>query len=192
VYPLYIRAGLYWEAAELAHLRQFLELLNLPALQPLVLLAMPVTDLYGRHWSLTGQGVPDATTPDEAVYLPGRNLLLLSKALLWCHLQGVPTLALAPLKANPFPDASPHFFQGLETVVNRAVAGRLSIQRPYAHLTKTEVLERGRGLPLRWTFSCIRPIGGRHCGNCNKCAERRKAFAAAGWDDPTDYGGSRQ
>jgi 7-cyano-7-deazaguanine synthase len=42
-------------------------------------------------------------------------------------------------------------------------------------------------LPLELTFSCIRPAGERHCGSCNKCAERRQAFASAGLKDPTDY-----
>jgi len=48
-----------------------------------------------------------ADTPDDAVFLPGRNVLLLSKAMLWCHLHGVEEVALAPLESNPFPDATP-------------------------------------------------------------------------------------
>src|SRR5262245_10116485 len=89
VHPLYVRFGRAWEAAELAHLRRFLEAIATPALRPLVILDMPVGDLYGRHWSITGEGVPAAGTPDELVFLPGRNVLFLSKALLWCHLHGV-------------------------------------------------------------------------------------------------------
>jgi 7-cyano-7-deazaguanine synthase len=30
-------------------------------------------------------------------------------------------------------------------------------------------------------------VGERHCGRCNKCAERRKAFADAGIADGTPY-----
>jgi 7-cyano-7-deazaguanine synthase len=187
VYPIYIRAGLHWEAVELAHLQRFLGAIQKPALQPLVILEQPVTDLYGPHWSLTGENVPDAATPDEAVYLPGRNLLLVLKALLWCHLHRVPTLALAVLRGNPFPDASEEFFQEFAAVIGQAVQDRLSVVRPYGHLHKIDVLQRGRGLPLEWTFSCIRPVDGKHCGQCNKCAERRKAFADAGWKDPTIY-----
>src|SRR5947209_1491894 len=90
VHPLYVRTGLYWEAAELQHLRRFLEALSGPALRPLHVLELPVADLYGEHWSLTGRDVPGADTPDEAVFLPGRNVLLLAKAILWCHLRDVP------------------------------------------------------------------------------------------------------
>jgi 7-cyano-7-deazaguanine synthase len=187
VHPLYVRNGLSWEAVELSHLRRFLEAVYAPALRPLTVLDMPVADLYGDHWSVTGRGVPGADTADEAVFLPGRNVLLLSKAMLWCHLRGVPAVALAPLQSNPFPDATPAFFGAFERVVNQAVGGSVRVLRPYLGLHKTEVMGRGRALPLGLTFSCIRPIGGRHCGACNKCAERRRAFADAGKTDPTAY-----
>ena len=187
VHPLYTRCGLSWESAELSHLKRFLEAVHGPALRPLQVLELPVGDLYGSHWSVTGRGVPDADSADEAVFLPGRNVLLLAKALLWCHLHGVPAVALAPLAGNPFPDATPAFFDAYQDVVNRAVGGAVRVLRPYAGLSKVEVMRRGRGLPLEWTFSCIRPVGGRHCGHCNKCAERRRAFADAGLTDPTPY-----
>jgi 7-cyano-7-deazaguanine synthase len=187
VYPLYVRSRLSWEEVEQNHLRRFLEAIRRPGLEPLHVLALPVADLYGNHWSITGRSVPDADSPDEAVFLPGRNVLLLSKALLWCHLNRVPALALAPLAANPFPDATPEFFTAYQDVVNRAVGGSVKLLLPYAGLGKTEVLRRGRELPLALTFSCIQPAGARHCGRCNKCAERRRAFTAAGLRDATEY-----
>jgi 7-cyano-7-deazaguanine synthase len=187
VHPIYVRAGLAWESVERDYLNRFLAAVQTPALRPLVTLDQPVTDLYGAHWSLSGRGVPDTESPDEAVYLPGRSVLLLSKALLWCHLNEVQALALAVLEANPFPDATPAFFEAFAAAVNQAVGGRVQIETPYTHLSKTDVLQRGRELPLGLTFSCIAPVTGRHCGRCNKCAERRRAFAAAGAEDPTDY-----
>ncbi len=187
VHPLYIRCGLFWEATELDHLRHFLDAVAAPALRPLHVLEMPVGDLYSDHWGLTGEGTPGADTPDEAVFLPGRNVLLLAKAMLWCHLNGVAEIALAPLQMNPFPDATPAFFAAFEAAVNRAVGGRVRVLQPYLGLHKADVLRRGRGLPLEWTFSCIRPRQGRPCGACNKCAERRRAFAEAGLPDPTPY-----
>jgi 7-cyano-7-deazaguanine synthase len=187
VQPLYVRCGLYWEPVERDHLAHYLEALASASLRPLHILEMPVADLYPAHWSLSGKGVPDARSPDEAVFLPGRNVLLLAKALLWCHLHGVPAVAMAPLESNPFPDATPAFFAAFQAVVNQAVGGQVRVLQPYLGLHKIEVLRRGRDLPLRWTFSCIRPVGGRHCGACNKCAERQKGFADAGLPDPTPY-----
>jgi 7-cyano-7-deazaguanine synthase len=188
VYPIYVRCGLAWEAAEREHVNRFLAAIAGRTLRPLVTLDMPVADLYGEHWSLTGRGVPAADSPDEAVYLAGRNVLLLSKALLWCHLHAVPTLALATLDRNPFPDATPEFFRSFAGAVNQAVGGKVQVVAPFAGLSKAEVIRRGRNLALEHTLSCLRPTVGRHCGRCNKCAERRAAFHEAGVPDPTEYG----
>ena len=161
-----------------------------PALRPVAVLDQPARgDLYGDHWSLSGRQVPGARTADDAVFLPGRNVLLLSKALLWCHLNRVHALALAPLESNPFPDATPAFLTAMAGVVNQAVGGSVAIRLPYRGLHKTEVLHRGRQLqlPLAWTFSCLRPLKLRPCGACNKCAERRQVFRAVGLADPTPY-----
>jgi 7-cyano-7-deazaguanine synthase len=191
VFPLYVRTGLYWEPVEFVYLTGFLAALRAPNLRPLQVLEQPVADVYGAHWSVSGTGVPVAGTPDEDVYLPGRNVFLLAKALVWCHLNGVPEIATAPLSCNPFPDATPEFYDGFAALVGRAVgASPARVLRPYAALHKTDVLHRGRGLPLEHTFSCIRPTSGLHCGACSKCAERRTAFRAAGLDDPTTYADS--
>ena len=48
-------------------------------------------------------------------------------------------------------------------------------------------MELGRGVPLELTFSCFAPSGDRHCGRCNKCAERKGAFALIAAEDPTEY-----
>jgi 7-cyano-7-deazaguanine synthase len=191
VHPLYVRTGAAWEDVEHAHLLRFLDAVRTPALRPLVTLHLPTDDLYGSHWSVTGSGVPAADTPDEAVYLPGRNVILLSKALIWCHLNGVPEAATAPLGSNPFPDATDGFYDGFAAIVSRAVNGRVVVLRPYASLGlhKADVLRRGAGMPLQHTFSCIRPVDGLHCGRCNKCAERRAGFADVGVGDPTEYAG---
>src|SRR5688500_6061842 len=77
VQPFYIRTGVTWEPCELAAVRHFLAAVATPRLAALVTLELPVADLYDSHWSLTGDNVPDAKSPDEAVYLPGRNALLL-------------------------------------------------------------------------------------------------------------------
>ena len=96
-------------------------------------------------------------------------------------------ILLGTLQGNPFPDATPAFFRDFLDVVNRAVEGKVRLQLPFAGLPKAAVMRLGQGLPLAHTFSCIQPIAGLHCGHCNKCAERRQAFAAAGMSDPTTY-----
>lgn len=187
VQPIYVRFGLVWETVEETHLRRFLHAVSRPELRPLVTLDLPVADTYGAHWSLGAEDVPGADTPDEAVYLPGRNLLLLSKSSIWCALHGYPTIALGTLKGNPFADSSREFFGDVEALVHTALDFRLEIVTPFSQLDKAQVLERGRDLPLHHTLSCINPTRGMHCGRCNKCAERQRAFAELSVDDATVY-----
>ena len=187
VTPLYVQAGLVWERVEQIWVRRFLARLNHPGLKPLRLLSLPVEDIYQSHWSTTGQAVPGAHTEDSAVYLPGRNLLLLSKAAVYCALHRIGVIALGLLKGNPFPDATPAFLRGFEQVAGSALSHSLQVVTPFSQFSKAEVIDLGKELPLELTFSCIRPVGERHCGGCNKCAERRRSFAEAGVKDRTDY-----
>lgn len=187
VVPFYVRTKCVWQNEELAAVQQFLAATKFPNVAELVHLEMPLADLYGTHWSITGRHVPDDHTPDEAVFLPGRNPLLLLKPALWCRARGIGQLALATLAANPFPDATPKFFDTFESMLREAVGGDVQIIRPFENLTKSQVLALGRHLPLDLTFSCLRPITGLHCGHCNKCAERKTAFADAGLPDRTAY-----
>jgi 7-cyano-7-deazaguanine synthase len=187
VQPIYIRTGVAWELEELTAVRSFTSAVQSPRLRELVSLELPLDDLYANHWSINGRGAPAADSPDEAVYLPGRNPLLLVKAAVWCQMYGVEELALAPLASNPFADATEEFFAAFERAIRLAGTAPLRIVRPFAGMTKREVMQLGRDYPLNDTFSCIAPVDGLHCGRCNKCGERKSAFDLAGLDDPTQY-----
>jgi 7-cyano-7-deazaguanine synthase len=187
VQPFYVRCGLVWEDAELAAVQALLKDAASPALEALAVFETPLADLYGNHWSTTGRDVPKAGSPDEAVYLPGRNALLTLKPALWCAMHGIEELALAVLASNPFADAGDGFFDQWAAALGQATGSRLHLVRPFGGMHKRDVMELGRGLPLERTFSCIAPVGGLHCGRCNKCAERQEAFRSIALDDPTRY-----
>ena len=187
VQPFYVRSHLVWEETELGAVRTLLGALSSERLEPLVVLEKPLWDLYGDHWSTSGQLTPDAASPDAAVYLPGRNALLAIKPTLWCAMHGIEELTLAVLASNPFADATEEFFCDFEAALARSAGNRVRLVRPFARLQKRDVMALGQGLPLELTFSCIAPLGGLHCGNCNKCAERQHAFRSIGVNDPTQY-----
>jgi 7-cyano-7-deazaguanine synthase len=189
VQPIYILTGVAWQVEELTGVRKYLSSLHSSRLRELVALELPLDDLYADNWSITGLGVPSEDTPDEAVYLPGRNPLLLVKAAVWCQMHGIQEVAIAPLASNPFPDATSEFFEAFGSAMTLAGDSPLQITRPFAHMTKREVMSLGRDYPLEHTFSCIAPTDGLHCGRCNKCDERKTAFDQAGLSDPTRYAG---
>lgn len=189
LHPVYVRCGLRWESAELHWLRRLLGAVRSRAIRPLSILDLPVSDLYRDHWSLSGRKVPGARTRDDAVYLPGRNLLLISKAASYAALQGLSELQIGTLGSNPFGDATAGFYRSMSRSVSEAFGRSFRIRRPLTRLDKTAVLRRGEriGVPYDLTFSCIDPNGYLHCGRCNKCAERIKAYDRAGVADPTVY-----
>ncbi len=192
VYPIYVRFGLSWEGIEEQCLRRFLAAIRGPRLGRLKTIDLPAQDIYGDHWSISGEAVPQAGTPDSAVYLPGRNLLLVSKAAIWCAINGIHTIAIGHLQTNPFSDSTSEFFRTVENVLHMALQEKINIIRPFVRMKKQDVVALGRDLPLEFSFSCISPVEVNdslpmHCGVCNKCAERQEGFQQAGISDRTRY-----
>lgn len=193
VHPVYVAGGLAWEEGEQAIIRR---LLSRPPfsdsahpMQPLARLDFSLRDIYPHtHWALTGTP-PAYDTPDEDVYLHGRNIALLSKAAVYAASRRISRIVVAPLAGNPFPDATPQFFDALNTAFSLGLAAPIEVAAPFAHLHKEDVVKIGAelGVPFELTLSCMNPSGTTHCGLCSKCRERRDAFQAAGVRDPTPY-----
>lgn len=189
VYPIYVSAGLAWESQELEALERLLAAPAFASLAPLAHLTFTVRDLYPpSHWALRGEP-PAFDTPDEDVYLVGRNIVLLSKAGIYCAQHGIGRIALGPLAGNPFPDATPEFFQSMARALSLGLEQDVRIDAPFATREKSDVIRLGvdLGVPLELTLSCMNPKEGLHCGVCSKCRERRDAFRDAGLRDPTRY-----
>jgi 7-cyano-7-deazaguanine synthase len=193
VHPVYVAGGLAWEEGEQALVRR---LLNHPPfnngsipLMPLTRLEFSLRDVYPpSHWALTGTP-PAYDTPDEDVYLHGRNIALLSKAAVYAASRKISRIVVAPLAGNPFPDATAEFFRALNAAFSIGLDTPIDIAAPFAHLHKEDVVKLGAelGVPFELTISCMNPSGTMHCGLCSKCRERRDAFQAAGVKDPTTY-----
>ena len=187
IYPVYVRKGFVWESVELAHLKRLLKQFEADGLADLTVLDLPMKGVYKSHWSTDKNRIPGFKAPDSEVYLPGRNLLLLSLAGLFCSLRRIPTLWLGTLKGNPFKDARAGFLHQIETMLQERLGISLRIAAPLRELNKGQVIRRYDEIPWEKTFSCLNPKDHKHCGRCQKCAERKSGFKAAGVDDPTVY-----
>ena len=187
VYPIYVRCGFAWEEMELKGLQAFLDALNNRNVMPTTVLSAPTSVLYGDHWSVTGARVPAADEPDENTYLPGRNILLISLAAIWCSTHGVSRIAIGSLGGNPFPDATPEFFETFARVLSMGLRHNLLIEAPLRGFHKEDLIKQFKDLPFDLTLTCMAPKDGKHCGQCNKCFERQQAFQKAGVEDRTVY-----
>jgi 7-cyano-7-deazaguanine synthase len=200
VQPIYVSVGLAWEAAEKAIVARFLASAPLQArgsrVRPLVSLSVDMRDVYAAtHWAMAGRP-PGYDTPDEDVYLPGRNVILLGKASIFCAASGIDRLVLGTLAHNPFPDATPAFRSAMAHALSLGLAHPPQIDAPSAGTSKADVIRRGAalGVPFDLTLSCMNPrqdprnaASAVHCGECSKCRERHDAFVEIGVADPTEY-----
>ncbi len=200
VCPVYVSVGLAWEAAERAIVSSFLARAPLNGrARPLVSLGVDMQDIYAAtHWAMEGRP-PAYHTPDEDVYLPGRNVVLLGKAAVYCAAVKIERLVIGTLAHNPFPDATPDFRGAMARALSLGLDWPLTIDAPYANTEKAEVIRRGAalGVPFELTLSCMNPPSFEsairnqqsaiHCGLCSKCRERHDAFVDAGIPDPTTY-----
>ena len=187
--PIYVGSGLAWERHERAAAARLLAAAPYAAARPLVNLTVDMRDVYpSSHWAVRGDA-PAFDTPDEDVYIEGRNIVLLSKASVYMARARLSEIWLGTLAGNPFPDATHGFFAAMSRALSAGLAARIDIAAPFASMHKAEVIRRGVELrvPLDRTLSCMQPPDGRHCGRCSKCRERRDAFAEAGVSDPTEY-----
>ena len=190
VQPLYVSVGLAWEAQERAMAERLLGSGALAAnVRPAVTLRADMQDVYPQtHWAVQGSA-PAYDTPDEDVYIEGRNVVLLAKAAVFMARAGLTRVLIGPLAGNPFPDASATFFQAMANALSIGLAAPMSIEAPFAQMHKADVIKLGAslGVPLALTLSCMQPSNGIHCGRCSKCRERIEGFREAGMQDPTRY-----
>lgn len=192
VHPVHVRYGLAWEDAERRAIDRLLETPPFAGAARLSSISVDMRDVYpATHWAVTGHP-PAYDTPDEDVYLEGRNIILLSKTAVLCARLGVGRIALGPLSNNPFPDASPEFFATMARALSLGLGRNILIDTPLTQYHKEDVVKLGveLGVALELTLSCMNPSGDQHCGLCSKCRERIDAFAAAGVPDRAQYAAS--
>lgn len=184
VYPLRVHYGLRWEEEERKACERFLMVLFERCgvhTEPLTVVKADAPADARPVWSLRGP-IPGADSSDAAVHLPRRNTLLLDSAARFCAERRISRIAIGTLAGNPFPDATSAFLKRQEWFLSQRYGFPLEIVAPFSLLTKKDVVRQGteRSVPLEYSLSCLAPSKrGIYCGNCNKCAERQRAFEQA-------------
>ena len=137
-----------------------------------------------------GEGIP-------VTYVPARNTIFLSLALGWAEAAGARAMFIGvnALDYSGYPDCRPDFIDAFEKLADIATKAGVEgqgfrVRAPLLHMTKAEIAaEAARlGLDAGLSWSCYDPTpDGKHCGLCDSCRLRAKAFADARLPDPTVY-----
>jgi 7-cyano-7-deazaguanine synthase len=144
-----------------------------------------------RSAAAIAQGIP-------VTYVPARNTIFLSFALALAERIDAADIFFGAnqLDYSGYPDCREAYISAFEQMANLATkAGvegksRLTIRAPLLHMSKSEIIEKGRelGVDFSLTWSCYDPASdGRACGRCDSCQLRLKGFKEAGAIDPVPY-----
>jgi len=125
-------------------------------------------------------------------YVPARNTLLISLALVYSDAIGAEKIILSANAGDghAFPDCRPEFFAAMNTAAKIGTTSRPRIVAPYLHKAKSEVVWRGHliGVPFAQTVSCYSDrTDSNPCGKCDACLLRLDAFQSTGLVDPLFY-----
>lgn len=128
----------------------------------------------------------------QPTVVPNRNMVFISLATAMAEARGYSHVLNAAHAGDAhnyhYPDCRPAFNGAMEAAIDLSTEGRVQLLAPFNHMTKGEVVSRGRtlGAPLHLSTSCYRG-GEKACGQCGTCHERIQAFIEAGYIDPIEY-----
>lgn len=126
-------------------------------------------------------------------YVPARNTIFLSYALAWAEVLDARDIYIGvnALDWSGYPDCRPEFIAAFQATARLGTRlDDLTIRAPLAHLTKAEIVAKGRDLGVDYalTRTCYDPApDGAACGRCDACLLRLKGFAELGLADPAPY-----
>jgi len=140
-----------------------------------------------------GAEIPDGHYADEnmkSTVVPFRNGIMLSVAVGIAESNGLQYVMMANHGGDHtiYPDCRPEFVDAFNRAAETGTFVKVGLRSPYTHLTKADIVSRGKTLGIDYskTWSCYKG-GSEHCGRCGTCVERHEAFMEAGISDPTKY-----
>jgi 7-cyano-7-deazaguanine synthase len=146
--------------------------------------------VFGDVTALCNSDIPLTAEFSQPIIVPFRNAIFLSVAVSYAVSVGTDkTFYGAHGSDEPFyPDCRREFYEAFEKAARLGTGEHISIQAPFSGKRKSEVIKEGAklGVPFELTWSCYLDKE-KHCGKCESCVNRKKAFQEAGIVDPTKY-----
>lgn len=124
------------------------------------------------------------------VWVPGRNLVFTAIATSYAEARGAEKIIVGwdLEEAATFPDNSKEFLEAFNQLLEIGSPKDIEVLAPLICKNKEEIVELGVKInaPLDLTYSCY--MGGEeHCGVCESCMRRKRAFEIAKIVDKVNY-----
>jgi 7-cyano-7-deazaguanine synthase len=146
--------------------------------------------VFGEVTSLCNSNIPLTSNFSQPIIVPFRNAIFLSVAVSYAVSVGADKIFYGAHGSDePFyPDCRREFYEAFEKAAKLGTGENISIQAPFSGKRKSEVIAEGKklGVPFELTWSCYREAS-KHCGECESCVNRKKAFKEADVPDLTKY-----
>jgi len=147
-------------------------------------------EVFGDVTSLCNASIPMTPSFSQPIIVPFRNAIFLSVAVSYASsILANKIFYGAHGSDEPFyPDCRREFYKAFEKAACLGTGTEIIIEAPFSDKPKSETIKAGTklGVPFDLTWSCYRD-GAKHCGKCESCINRKKAFSDAGIPDPTEY-----
>jgi len=147
-------------------------------------------EIFSSSTALVNRDIPLTSEFSSPIIVPFRNAIFLSAAVAYAVTVGATHIFYGAHGSDePFyPDCRPEFYEAFEKAAQLGTAQEIIIKAPYSGHKKSDLIKEAAKLsvPLELTWSCYLD-GKRHCGKCESCVNRKKAFSEAGIADPTKY-----
>lgn len=147
-------------------------------------------EVFGDLTSLCNANIPMTSSFSHPIIVPFRNAIFLAVAVSYAISIGANKIFYgAHCSDEPFyPDCRREFYKAFEKAACLGTDIEIAIEAPFSDRPKAEIIKAGAELkvPFYLTWSCYRNSS-KHCGACESCVNRKKAFVKAGIPDPTEY-----
>ena len=146
-------------------------------------------EIYTGVTSLVDESVPMSATFTNPLIVPFRNGIFLAVAVAYASTIGATKIFYGAHGSDePFyPDCRKEFYNAFEHAARLGTELDITIESPFSDSPKSEIIRKGFELevPFDLTWSCY-INGPKHCGRCESCMNRKRAFLEAATPDPTE------
>jgi 7-cyano-7-deazaguanine synthase len=147
-------------------------------------------EIFSGVTSLCNTDIPLTAEFSTPIIVPFRNAIFLSIAVAYAVAVSADKIYYGAQGSDePFyPDCRKKFYEAFEKAAQLGTCEDITIKAPFSGGKKSDLIKEGAklGVPFELTWSCYRD-GAKHCGKCESCVNRKKAFKEAGVSDPTKY-----